>query len=254
MSNRIIVLFARLVNESQRLPAKRIERGAHRPVERPRAAAPAEDEQAEGRLVLFLRHAEELGSHRAPRVHGLAPEAPQRFFVGHRRPAHHRSQEPVGQAGFRVGLEQHGGPTPERRREHGRPGRVATHAEDHLRVKLPEQPGPVQQAAHEQPRAAQLRRRPYALETRHRQGAQGKARRGHHLGFNSLFGAHEQNLVPRMAAPELGRHGQRRENMASGAAARHHHLHRPHRRQSAYWLMFSSKPTPSSITSKSLPP
>jgi hypothetical protein len=110
------------------------QRGHHGAVEDARALAASEHEQRVRLAVLLAGQAGEPAAHRVARDHPLGAERARGLLVRAGAAAHERPQHAVGEAGLRVGLQDHGRHPQQRGEQDHRPPGISPHAQDRART------------------------------------------------------------------------------------------------------------------------
>ena len=128
------------------------------------------------------------------------------------------ADEAVGEAGHGVGLEGHGGDFEPQGRGHRRAGGVSAHAEDDVGLEFADQLAAGKDAAGQAHQRAQAGDEGDVLELADIDEFQIEAGLGDEARLHAARGADEEHLG-RVAGDQFASHGQRRNDVASGAAA-----------------------------------
>ena len=186
-------------------------------IEDARALRAAEDEQVRRRGGGRRREGEELRADGNAGDLGVAEPLGRRFEVdGGGLDA--LADEAIGEAGYRVRLKGHRGNPEAQGRGHRRAGGVAAHAEDDVGLEVADQLVARPHAEGQAEQGAQAGKPGDVLELADIDQFQLEAGFGNQARLHAARRADKEDLG-RVAGDQLARHGQRRNDVASGTAA-----------------------------------
>ena len=128
------------------------------------------------------------------------------------------ADEAIGEAGHGIRLESHGRDFELQGRGHRRAGGVSAHAEDNVGPELSDQPLAGEDAAGQVHQCAQAGEQRYIFKLAYIHKFQIEAGLGHQATLHAARRADEEHFGF-MVGDQFARHGQRRNNVTSGAAA-----------------------------------
>ena len=189
-------------------------------VQGPRALAAARDEHRERIPARFRRDLEELRAYRyADQLGSAAREVARGLLEVHQRPPGPPRHPAVGHSRHRVGLHHRQRNPPHPRRQHRRARGVPAHAEHRRRLPARQRHGDPRRSHRQLPQRARRLHQPHALQPADLDELDRKAGRRDQFRLQTRRRSDKERLVP--TPLQLPRHGQRRDNVAPGAAPGH---------------------------------
>src|SRR6266705_199932 len=165
-------------------------------------------------------------AHRIPGLsHTRARKIPGALLIGSEHAVHQPRQNLVGETGTEILFHDGAANAFYLPSEEKRAGGVSTQADDQVRAKLPNEPQRPKQTCGDTVESIQKAAKPSPSESFDRQSFELESFLRKHPRFDSLFRTYEQDLRHRISSLKFTRHGQPREQVATGSPAGQDHAH-----------------------------